>query len=74
MRIECAILQQPGEETEELATLAQMAAQAVGEGGEKDKNAFEEYTKGISHVASLLALDRLRQVRMMTECHGLQLY
>ena len=57
------ILQQPGEETEERESLAQMAALAVGEGEEEDESVLRKYSKGISHVESLLALDRLRQVR-----------
>ena len=57
------ISQQPGEETEELQTLAQMAAIAVGEGEEEeDESVLRKYSKGISHVESLLALDRLKQV------------
>ena len=56
------ILQQPGEETEERESLAQMAALAVGEGEEEDESVLRKYSKGISHVESLLALDRLRQV------------
>lgn len=55
--------QQPGEETEERENLAQMAALAVGEGEEEDESVLKKYSKGISHVESLLALDRLRQVR-----------
>jgi len=40
-----------------------MAAQAVGEGDEEeDESVLKKYSKGISHVESLLALDRLRQV------------
>ena len=41
-----------------------MAAQAVGEGEEEDEDesVLKKYSKGISHVESLLALDRLRQV------------
>jgi len=54
--------QQPGEETEERESLAQMAAIAVGEGEEEDESVLKKYSKGISHVESLLALDRLRQV------------
>lgn len=54
--------QQPGEETEERESLAQMAALAVGEGEEEDESVLRKYSKGISHVESLLALDRLRQV------------
>jgi len=57
-----SFLQQPGEETEERENLAQMAAQAVGEGEEEDESVLRKYSKGISHVESLLALDRLRQV------------
>ena len=58
-------LQQPGEETEERENLAQMAAQALGEGEEEDEDesVLRKYSKGISHVESLLALDRLRQVQ-----------
>lgn len=55
-------LQQPGEETEEREILAQMAALAVGEGEEEDESVLRKYSKGISHVESLLALDRLKQV------------
>lgn len=40
-----------------------MAALAVGEGEEEDESVLRKYSKGISHVESLLALDRLRQVR-----------
>ena len=39
-----------------------MAAIAVGEGEEEDESVLRKYSKGISHVESLLALDRLRQV------------
>lgn len=56
------LAQQPGEETEERENLAQMAAQAVGVGDEEDETVLKKYSKGISHVESLLALDRLRQV------------
>ncbi|XP_031559004.1 kinesin-like protein KIF13A isoform X2 [Actinia tenebrosa] len=55
------IPRQPGEETEERASLAQMAAQAVGE-EEEDETVLRRYSKGISNVESLLALDKLRQV------------
>ena len=59
----CFFLQQPGEETEERENLAQMAAEAVAaEGEEEDESVLRKYSKGISHVESLLALDRLRQV------------
>lgn len=65
MIILVSFLQQPGEETEERENLAQMAAQAVGEGEEEDEDesVLRKYSKGISHVESLLALDRLRQVK-----------
>lgn len=56
------LAQQPGEETEERETLAQMAAKAVGVDNEQDETVLKKYSKGISHVESLLALDRLRQV------------
>ena len=40
-----------------------MAAEAVAaEGEEEDESVLRKYSKGISHVESLLALDRLRQV------------
>lgn len=61
------IPRQPGEETEERESLAQMAAQAVGEGEEEDESVLKKYSKGISHVESLLALDRLRQEVMVKE-------
>ena len=60
-------LQQPGEETEERASLAQMAALAVGQGEEEDETVLEKYTKEISNVESLLQLDKLRQVRCNLE-------
>ncbi|XP_027044941.1 kinesin-like protein KIF13B [Pocillopora damicornis] len=61
------IPRQPGEETEERESLAQMAALAVGEGEEEDESVLRKYSKGISHVESLLALDRLRQEVMVKE-------
>lgn len=61
------IPRQPGEETEERESLAQMAAIAVGEGEEEDESVLRKYSKGISHVESLLALDRLRQEVMVKE-------
>ncbi|KAJ7382841.1 Kinesin-like protein kif13b [Desmophyllum pertusum] len=48
-------------------SLAQMAAIAVGEGEEEDESVLRKYSKGISHVESLLALDRLRQEVMVKE-------
>ncbi|XP_015748717.1 PREDICTED: kinesin-like protein KIF13A, partial [Acropora digitifera] len=61
------IPRQPGEETEERETLAQMAAKAVGVDNEQDETVLKKYSKGISHVESLLALDRLRQEVMVKE-------
>lgn len=40
-----------------------MAAQAVGE-EEEDETVLRRYSKGISNVESLLALDKLRQVSL----------
>ncbi|XP_048590057.1 kinesin-like protein KIF13B isoform X2 [Nematostella vectensis] len=60
------IPRQPGEETEERASLAQMAAQAMGE-EEEDETVLRRYSKGISNVESLLAIDKLRQEVVVKE-------
>lgn len=51
------------EARETLALVAAMGEQTEGSGGPPDGESYiEKYTKGISAVESILALDRLRQV------------
>ena len=57
---------QASEDLEDRESLAQIAASQNEQGTSDGETYIEKYIKGVSAVDSILALDRLRQVHIMT--------
>jgi len=69
------LLIQASEDLEDRESLAQIAASQNEQGTSDGETYIEKYIKGVSAVDSILALDRLRQVKyILFVAYGLCLY